>query len=128
MFVAALIRGQIDEVDARGQMTEDTDTLESTEELISSSLEPPVDDGVPCQGRKTTFDAGAIVLRSHQPPVTLGSLEHLGAENLVFRNFRARLAAWLTHMLPLYGINFVPGCTRVQFQVDHQVGFTIGAV
>ena len=124
------MRAQIDEVDeAIREQTADNirndDTSESTgtrpEELISSSLGPPMNSGPSSQGRTTTFDAGAVILRSHQPPVTLGSLEYLGAEKPHFRNFRAKLTTWLTNMLPLYGFNFMPGFSRVQLQADDQV-------
>ncbi len=101
------------------------DALESTQGQLSSSLEPPVHDDPSCQGRRTTFDAGAVVLRSRQPPVTFEALElgGLEARNPTFRGFRAKLAAWLTEVLPLYGFSFAPGCMRVEFQADDKVSF-----
>ena len=90
---------------------------------IGSSLEPPVRGGSSCQGRRTTFDAGAVILRSQQAPVTFEALEAQRAQDRPFRNFRARLAAWLTVTMPLYHFSFAPDCTRVEFQVDDKVSF-----
>lgn len=91
------------------------------EQQIGSSLEPPVHGGLSFRKRRSTADAGAVILRSQQSPVTLGSLEDSGAQNQTFRNFRARLAAWLTHALPVYGFSFAPGYANVEFQADDMV-------
>ncbi|KAI9428775.1 hypothetical protein H4582DRAFT_2091022 [Lactarius indigo] len=131
-FISALIRDQIDELDAAAschvQTLDDDDDVEdalgSTQEQdIGPSLGPTltVHDGSSHQGRSTTFDAGAVVLRSQQPPVTLKTLEGTNAENPTFRNFRARLATWLTVVLPQYNFSFAPGCTRVEFQDDDKI-------
>ncbi|KAH8985616.1 hypothetical protein EDB86DRAFT_3049177 [Lactarius hatsudake] len=129
-LVGGLIRGQIKELDAaiREQATNDDsddiggDALGSTQgQHIGSSLEPPVRGGSSCQGRRTTFDAGAVILRSQQAPVTFEALEAQRAQDRPFRNFRARLAAWLTVTMPLYHFSFAPDCTRVEFQVDDKI-------
>ncbi|KAH9009254.1 hypothetical protein EDB85DRAFT_1848876, partial [Lactarius pseudohatsudake] len=75
-LVGELIRGQINELDA--------------------AIQPPVQGGSSCQRRRSMFDAGAVILGSRQAPVTFEALEAQGAQNKTFRNFRARLAAWLT--------------------------------
>ncbi|KAH9175743.1 hypothetical protein EDB89DRAFT_1833379, partial [Lactarius sanguifluus] len=62
-----------------------------------------------------------VILRSQQAPVTFEALEAQGAQNKTFRNFRARLAAWLTVTIPLYSFSFAPDCTRVEFQVDDKI-------
>ncbi|KAH9013071.1 hypothetical protein EDB85DRAFT_2158478 [Lactarius pseudohatsudake] len=117
-FISALIRDQIDELDAatrldvqmmmgNDDMAGDREALGSTQEQdIGSSLGPTV--------------TGAVVLQSEQPPVAFKSLEGSNqAENPnTFRNFRARLAAWLTASLPQYEFSLAPGCTRVEFQDD----------
>ncbi|KAI9445866.1 hypothetical protein H4582DRAFT_2069128 [Lactarius indigo] len=124
--------GPIDELDAVAschvQTLDDDDNVEdalgSTQEQdIGPSLGPTltVHDGSSHQGRSTTFGAGAVVLRSQQPPVTLKTLEGTNAENPTFRNFRARLATWLTVVLPQYNFSFAPGCTRVEFQDDDKI-------
>ncbi|KAH8978548.1 hypothetical protein EDB92DRAFT_556722 [Lactarius akahatsu] len=106
-------------------MAGDRDALGSTQEQdIGSSLGPTVTvhDGSSRQRRSKTFDAGAIVLGSEQSPVTFKSLEGPDqAENPTFRNFRARLAAWLTASLPQYEFSLAPGCTRVEFQDDDKI-------
>ncbi|KAI9431873.1 hypothetical protein H4582DRAFT_2113324 [Lactarius indigo] len=111
-LVAALIRKQIDELDAakREPATNEDDigcdALGSTQEQdIGSSVEPPVQDGPSRRGRRSTFDAGAVILRSRQ----------------TFRNFRARLATWLTNTMPLYNFSFAPGCMRVEFQAEDKI-------
>ncbi|KAH9017439.1 hypothetical protein EDB84DRAFT_1628850 [Lactarius hengduanensis] len=136
-FISALIRDQIDELDAATRldvqmmmgdddMAGDREALGSTQEQdIDSSLGPTVTvhDGSSRQRRSKTFDAGAVVLRSEQPPVAFKSLEGSNqAENPnTFRNFRARLAAWLTASLPQYEFSLAPGCTRVEFQDDDKI-------
>ncbi|KAH9074389.1 hypothetical protein EDB83DRAFT_2219181, partial [Lactarius deliciosus] len=90
-FVAALIRDQIDEVDA-------------AKAAIHKDDENPA-----------TFDAGAVILRSQQrPPLTFEDLRDQGP---IFCDFRTRLSDWLTTMFPLYDdLSFPPGCTRVEFE------------
>ncbi|KAH8979780.1 hypothetical protein EDB86DRAFT_3138733, partial [Lactarius hatsudake] len=62
-----------------------------------------------------------VILRSQQAPVTFEALEAQRAQDRPFRNFRARLAAWLTVTMPLYHFSFAPDCTRVEFQVDDKI-------
>ncbi|KAH9041102.1 hypothetical protein EDB84DRAFT_1474932 [Lactarius hengduanensis] len=129
-LVGELIQGQINELDMaiREQATNDNsddiggDTLGSTQgQHIGSSLEPPVQGGSSCQGRRSMFDAGAVILQSQQAPVTFEALEVQRAQDRPFRNFRARLAAWLTDTMPLYRFSFAPDCMCVEFQVDDKV-------
>jgi hypothetical protein len=137
-FVAALIRDQIDEFDAaiiREQATGDDELLErdapgSTGEHIDPPpiLEPPVADNLSYQRRRVTFEAGAITLRSQQPPLALSYLESLRDQGSIFSNFRARLSTWLTSMFPLYGFSFPLGCTRVEFQGTDKVSTSFGYV
>ncbi|KAH9009316.1 hypothetical protein EDB85DRAFT_2162874 [Lactarius pseudohatsudake] len=131
-LVGELIRGQINELNAaiREQATNDDsddiggDALGSTQgQHISSSLEPPVQGGSSCQGRRSMFDARAVILRSQQAPVTFEALEVRRAQDRPFRNFRARLTAWLTDTMPLYRFSFTPDCTRVEFQVDDKIAW-----
>jgi hypothetical protein len=102
---------------------EDAASGSTQEHHIGSSLQPSLHGDLSCRKRRSTFDAGATILQSQQPPVTLGSLEGLGAQNRSFRNFRARLAAWLTLMMPVYGFSFAPDHTRVELQANDKVGF-----
>ncbi|KAH9007701.1 hypothetical protein EDB83DRAFT_2236259, partial [Lactarius deliciosus] len=90
-FVAALIRDQIDEVDA-------------AKAAIHKDDENPA-----------MFDVGAIILQSQQqPPLTFEDLRDQGP---IFCDFRTRLSDWLTTMFPLYDdLSFPPGCTRVEFE------------
>ncbi|KAI9430290.1 hypothetical protein H4582DRAFT_1824479 [Lactarius indigo] len=128
LLIAVLIWEQINELDAAicEAATNDDDigcdALGSTQEQdIGSSVEPPVQDGPSCQKRRSTFDAGAVILRSRQSPVTFGALEALGVQNKTFRNFHVRLAAWLTNTMPLYDFTFAPGCMRVEFQAEDKI-------
>ncbi|KAI9455173.1 hypothetical protein BJY52DRAFT_1205065 [Lactarius psammicola] len=102
-FVAALIRNQIDELD------------------LDAAAQPPAHDSSSYQRRNTTFDAGVVILRSQQRPVTLEAVGDLAAQNPTFKNFRVNLADWLTANLPLYGFSFAPGSMRVEFQADDQI-------
>ncbi|KAI9443747.1 hypothetical protein BJY52DRAFT_1206738 [Lactarius psammicola] len=115
-FVAALIRNQIDELDldaaAREQATNDTDLEPDPDELGSTQAQHI--------GETRTFDAGVVILRSQQRPVTLEAVGDLTAQNPTFKNFRVNLADWLTANLPLYGFSFAPGSMRVEFQADDQ--------
>ncbi|KAI9433794.1 hypothetical protein BJY52DRAFT_1131964, partial [Lactarius psammicola] len=99
-FVAALIRNQIDELD-----------------LDAAALSPSQS----YQRRNTTFDAGVVILRSQQHPVTLEAVGDLAAQNPTFKNFHVNLTDWLTANLPLYGFSFAPGSMRVEFQADDQI-------
>lgn len=131
-FVTALIRDQIDEVDsaARDQATGD-DEMEQDAPVRAqehtadpSGEELSVVDNLPYQRRRSTFEAGAATLRSRQPPVELSHLESLEDQGIIFSNFRTKLSAWLTYMLPLYELSFPPGCTRVDLQGTDKVSTT----
>ncbi|KAH9168438.1 hypothetical protein EDB89DRAFT_1855509 [Lactarius sanguifluus] len=102
-FVAALIRDQIDEVDA---IYKDDEVGHNSPEVVEHSSK---------QKKKATFDAGAVILRSQQqPPLTF---EDLRDQDPIFCDFCTRLSDWLTTMFPLYDdLSFPPGCTRVEFE------------
>jgi len=134
-FTAVLIRDQIEEVDAailRNQVMGDDEmernAPEGTQEHTNLSVsEPPVVDNSSHQGRKATFEAGAITLRSRQqPPLALSYLESLSDQGHIFRNFRKRLSDWLTSMFPLYDISFPLGCTHVKFEGSDKVSTAFG--
>ncbi|KAI9432013.1 hypothetical protein H4582DRAFT_2194400 [Lactarius indigo] len=120
-FVATLIRDQINEVDAAihqqaiGDDEMEHSAPEGTQERHTnlSLLEPPPVEHSSNQRRKTTFDAGAVTLRSQQQPL---AFESLGDRGPIFRDFHTRLSNWLTTVFPLYGFSFSPGCTRVNFE------------
>ena len=156
MFVVAHIRSEVDEVDeAMRRQTTDGDgnddnddndndnddnydndndmergASKGAKELISSSLSVPpiVDGGSSLDSEKGKKIFGVSTLRSQQPPVTLGYLESLGAEDPSFRNFRARLATWINRTFPMYGCPFAPGLSRVALQADDKVSFASGPV
>ncbi|KAH9021110.1 hypothetical protein EDB83DRAFT_2508328 [Lactarius deliciosus] len=124
-FVAALIRDQIDEVDAaKAAIHKDDEVGHNSPEgpgtqehcTINLSLrEPPVVEHSSKRKNPATFDAGAVILRSQQrPPLTFEDLRDQGP---IFCDFRTRLSDWLTTMFPLYDdLSFPPGCTRVEFE------------
>ncbi|KAH9083307.1 hypothetical protein EDB83DRAFT_2502427 [Lactarius deliciosus] len=77
-FVAALIRDQIDEVDAaKAAIHKDDERVQAPKNI-----------------NPATFDAGAVILRSQQrPPLTFEDLRDQGP---IFCDFRTRLSDWLT--------------------------------
>ncbi|KAI9442019.1 hypothetical protein BJY52DRAFT_1229255 [Lactarius psammicola] len=117
-FIAALIRNQINELDLDAAAHE----LGSTQaQHIGSSLEPLAHNSSSYQKRNMTFDAGVVILRSQQCPVTLEAVGDLEAQNPTFKNFHMNLMDWLTANLPLYGFSFASGSMRVEFQADDQL-------
>jgi hypothetical protein len=129
LFVKVLIRDQITEVDAaihHEQVMDNETELNAaggTQEHLTPSPEPIADSLLISQTGGKTFEAGAVTLRSQQSPQTLAYFESQG---LIFSNFCARVSAWLTALLPVYGFSFSPGCTRVKFQGTDKVSTTFG--
>ncbi|KAH9024194.1 hypothetical protein EDB85DRAFT_2075196 [Lactarius pseudohatsudake] len=122
-FIAALIRDQINEVDAAIYKDDDSEVGHNAPEgpgtqehcTVNLSLrEPPVAERLSNQRTKATFEAGAVTLRSQQQPPL--SFEDLRDRGPIFCDFRTRLSDWVTAMFPLYDLSLPPGCTRVEFE------------
>ncbi|KAH9170356.1 hypothetical protein EDB89DRAFT_1853558, partial [Lactarius sanguifluus] len=95
-FVAALIRDQIDEVNA----------IYKDDEVGHNSPEGP--------GTQEHCTINPSLREPPQPPLTF---EDLRDQDPIFCDFRTRLSDWLTTMFPLYDdLSFPPGCTRVEFE------------
>lgn len=105
-------------------------TLMSTQELIGSwlSVPPVIASGSSLDSEKGKKIFGVSVLQLQQPPVMLGSLESLEAEDPTFQNFCARLETWINRMFPMYGCPFAPGLSCINLQADDKVSFASGPV
>ncbi len=123
-FVAALIRQQIDEVNKAA--AEDSELVSAGDEMghtvPESTQVVEAGNNLADRGTRSMFEAGAITLQSQQVPVMFDDLEGVG---LTFRNFCAKLAAWLTAMLPSYNFCFPSRCDRVEFQGGDKVSFVL---
>ena len=101
-----------------------------TQELIGSllSVPPVIASGLSLDSEKGKKIFSVSILQSQQPPVMLGSLESLEAEDPTFQNFHARLETWINRMFPMYGCPFAPGLSHVDLQADDKASFASGLV